>query len=324
MSRTIRRRRRPVESAGLQAVDDTLPAVWVSGQRQPSGAPHLSVRDRGFALADGVFETMRVQSGKIFRFDRHLARLLHALGVLDIAAPPELGDWVLDAVAAAGRVDASLRLTVTRGLGDGSLVPSSEMRPTVVVTVSARPAFPLAVYETGLIAHVASGRRNERSMTGGLKTLAYTDAIAGLIEAKRAGAEEALFLDTEGHCSEAASSNLFAWTGRSLLTPPLTCGALPGITRATVLELANALGVASAEQAFGLDELLNAEEAFLTSSLRGLAPLVGIGAHPIGSGAPGVFTRRLADAYTAAVAHECGASVAPAGRAAERARASQR
>ena len=169
------------------------------------------------------------------------------------------------------------------------------------------PVFPAAVYDIGLTAHVASGRRNERAMTAGLKTLAYTDAVAALLEARRAGADEALFLDTEGHCSEATSSNLFAWTGTTLVTPPVSCGALPGITRAAVLELASALGVPRAERVIGLDELLSAKEAFLTSSLRGLAPLVRVDAHPIGRGMPGAMTRQLAEAYAALVARECGA-----------------
>ena len=119
-------------------------------------------------------------------------------------------------------------------------------RPTVIVAVNPLPVFPAAIYDAGLTAHVASGRRNERAMTAGLKTLAYTDAVAALLEARRAGADEALFLDTEGHCSEATSSNLFVVDRRrTLVTPPVSCGALPGITRAAVLELARALGMPS-------------------------------------------------------------------------------
>ena len=136
-------------------------------------------------------------------------------------------------------------------------------------------------------------------MTAGLKTLAYVDAVAGLLEARRAGADEALFLDTEGHCSEATASNLFIWTGAELVTPPLSCGVLPGITREAVLELATLRGTRqSAERAFGLDELLAADEAFLTSSLRGVAPLVRVGARadwprPPGRTGPGQLgTRR--------------------------------
>ena len=115
-----------------------------------------------------------------------------------------------------------------------------------------------------------------------------------------------IFLDTEGHCSEATSSNLFALIDGTLVTPPVTCGALPGITREAVLELASALGVEAAERPFRLTELVGADEAFLTSSLRRIAPLVRVGDRAIGNGRPGDLTRRCADAYLALVRAECG------------------
>jgi branched-chain amino acid aminotransferase len=168
------------------------------------------------------------------------------------------------------------------------------------------PEFPAAIYEQGLVARVASGRRNERAMTAGLKTTGYVDNVAALLEARRSGVDEAIFLDTDGHCSEATSSNLFVWTGHELLTPPPSCGALPGITRAAVLELAASMGIPAAEQAFDLEALYAADEAFLTSSLRGIAPLVKVDTHAIAAGVPGAITRRMADAYAALVAKECG------------------
>jgi branched-chain amino acid aminotransferase len=143
-------------------------------------------------------------------------------------------------------------------------------------------------------------------MSAGLKTLAYTDAVLALLAAQRAGADEALFLDTEGHCSEATSSNLFIWTGTLLQTPPIGCAALPGITRAAVLELARAQGLAVAERALTPDDLYAAQEAFLTSSLRGIAPLVRVNQRAIGAGAPGETTRRIRAAYSDLVARECG------------------
>lgn len=290
------------------------PALWVNGERQSAGAAHVSGFDRGLLLADGVFETMRVHGGTVFRLDRHLARLAGALDALDIAPVPEARDVVLGAVDDAGASDAAVRLTVTRGAGGGVAPPARPSRPTVVVAVQPLPDFPPRLYAEGLTAHVASGRRNERAMTAGLKTLAYTDAVMAMIEARRAGADEALFLDTDGHCSEATASNLFAVVGGALLTPPLTCGALPGVTRAGVLELADSFGIAVAERAFGLDELLAADEALLTSSLRELAPLVRVEGQPIGPGVPGPVTRALADAFAALVRREAGRHPA-AGRA---------
>ena len=281
-------------------------SVWINGERQADDRPHVSAHDRGLTLADGVFETMRARGGTIFRLGRHLARLERSLAVLEIPLPPELREWVSDAARTAGD-DASIRLTVTRGAGPAGVAPPAAPQPTVIVSVGPIPSFPSTLYSDGLSAYVVSGRRNEYAMTAGLKTLAYVDSVAGLLEARRAGADEALFLDTEGHCSEASSSNLFIATGTDLATPPLSCGVLPGITRETVIELARAEGMAVAERAIGLHEVRAAKEAFLTSSLRGIAPLVRIGGTPIGRATPGELTRRLTAAYLALVDRECGA-----------------
>jgi branched-chain amino acid aminotransferase len=283
------------------------PVVWVNGDRQPPSGPHVSAFDRGLTLADGVFETMRIRDGAPFRLGSHLGRLSRGLAALEIAEPRELPDWVMAAVRAAKPRDAALRVTVTRGVGPAGVVPATErvVRPTTIVAVSDLPLFAPHIYERGLSAHVVSGRRNERAMTAGLKTLSYTDSVAALLEARRSGADEALFLDMADHCSEASASNLFALIGSTLVTPPLTCGALPGITRAALMELAAAQRITVSERPFGIDELVGASEAFLTSSLRGVAPLVRVGAQPLGDGQVGPITRCLMDAYDALVEREC-------------------
>jgi branched-chain amino acid aminotransferase len=280
-------------------------AVWINGERRDPAAPHVSSHDRGLTLGDGVFETMRVWNGQVFRLERHLARLAEALVVLRIPAPPDLRASVLRAVEDAGLEQGSVRLTVTRGAGPAGVAAPEDLVPTVIAAVGPMPVFASSIHESGLRAHVASGRRNERAMTAGLKTLAYVDAVVGLIEARRAGGDEALFLDTDDHLSEATASNLFVWTGEALLTPPLSCGALPGITRATVLELAGGLGLETFDRAFGMDVLADAREAFLTSSLRGIAPLVSVDGTAIDRGTPGAITRRIADAYASLVDREC-------------------
>jgi branched-chain amino acid aminotransferase len=288
-------------------VTGTHTIVWVDGKRLPPEGAHISARDRGFTLADGVFETMKARNGKVFHLDRHLKRIDGALRVLDIPPPSELREWVDSAIQAAHVPEASIRLTVSRGVAPGGVGVPADPVPTVVVTVAPPPAFGAAIYDTGLKAHVASGRRNEHSITAGLKTLAYTDSVAGLIEARKAGADDVLFLDTAGHCSEASASNLFAIVGGTLVTPPTTCAALPGITRAVVIGLAAELGLAAEERPFGLDELSAADEAFLTSSLRGIAPLVLVDGRAIGSGTPGAITRKVMTAYATLVDRECGA-----------------
>ena len=297
--------------ASRHTSDGVEPLVWINGERRPGGGTHVSAYDRGVTLADGVFETMRVRGVTAFRLDRHLARLHRGMAALEIPAPPELEAWLrvvvrADAAPPVRARDTSLRITVTRGVGPPGVGVPTLVVPTVIITLGPMPAFPASIYDNGLSAHVASGRRNEHAMTAGLKTLAYTDAVAGLMEARRAGADEALFLDTEGHCSEASASILFVWTGSALMTPPLSCGVLPGVTREAVLELARAEGLPVVERACRLEELLASEEIFLTSSLRGLAPVVRVGPQVIGRGTPGPVTRRLTAAYGALVDRECG------------------
>jgi branched-chain amino acid aminotransferase len=281
----------------------SLPYVLVNGSPD---TPAVSVRDRGFTLADGLFETMRVQNGAVFRLDHHLLRLAGGLAMLGIPASPHIREWILDAVARAGVASASVRLTVTRGPAAGGLLPPAEVTPTVVVTISQMPEVAAATYERGLTSRFAAGRRNEHSASAGVKTLAYTDNVLEYLAARRAGVDEAIFLDTAGHCSEATASNLFIWTGDDLVTPPVSCAALPGVTRRLVQELAATGGITWAERPIEPHELLAAQEAFLTSSLRGVAPLVSLQDQPLGSGRPGPLTRQLMEAHAAAIARECG------------------
>lgn len=282
----------------------SAPVLSINGELQPADDRHLSGLDRGVLLADGLFETMRGRRGRIFRLDRHMARLDAGLTAIGIPTPATLREWALAALAAAGHQDARIRLTITRGVGPPGLLPPDPVRPTVIIAVwpmadVAGPA-PAAVS-----LHVASGRRNERAMSAGLKTLSYTDGVLALIEAQRHGADDALFLDTDGHCSETTGANLFVAADGGLVTPPISCGALPGITRSVMFELADTLGIGCIERAFGLDDLRRAAEACVTNSTRGPVAVSRVGDHIIGSGTPGALTLRLAEAYRALVLREC-------------------
>jgi branched-chain amino acid aminotransferase len=276
-------------------------AIWINGEDQSAAMAHVSARDRGLTLSDGLFETMHARNGVIFRLDRHLDRLQYGLATLGIPVPGGLRAWV---ERAATVDDVSMRLTVTRGVGPAGLSPPDDVTPTVIITTAAFPAFPAETYTHGLSASVAAGRRNQRAMTAGLKTLAYADSIVALLEARRRGDDEALFLDTDDHLSEATASNIFAMVDGVLLTPPIACGALPGITREAVMEIAALRGVRVEERAFGVDVLRRATEAFLTSSLRKVAPLVRVDGLPIGAGVPGATTATIADAYATLVVRE--------------------
>jgi len=283
------------------------PMVWLNGRLCDERSPGLSPLDRGFTLADGLFETMRAGDGVVFRLDAHLARLRAGARRLALALPPDLEHTVLDALHAAhdaGIADATVRITVSRGPGIPGVAPPRDAHTTVVIAIAPLPAFPASLYTDGVSACIASGRRNERAMTAGLKTLAYTDNIAALMEAVHADADDALFLDTEGHLCEATSSNVVLYVDDGLVTPAASCGALPGITCAALLELARHLGIAAEERVVTTEDLARAEEAFLTSSVREIVPLVRVNGTNVGRGVPGPMTSRLRSAYAELVESE--------------------
>lgn len=280
---------------------------WLNGVQRSIEDPLLSPLDRGFTLADGLFETMRASNGVVFRLDAHLDRLCAGARLLEIPLPPGLRDHVAAAVRiafASGYAHASVRLTVTRGPAPPGLAPPPHPAPTFALAVT---PLGLPTSPRPLVAAMASARRNEYAFTSGIKTLAYTESVLALAQAKSAGADEAIFLDTAGHVSEATASNIFAILDGTLVTPPLSCGVLPGITRATVLDLAHALRVPSTEREIAEPELAAATEIFLTSSIREIAPLVRIATTAIGGGRAGAVTQQVIAAYAALVRDECGA-----------------
>jgi branched-chain amino acid aminotransferase len=282
-------------------------AVWVNGALVPPGEPILAADDRGFTLGDGLFETMRAYGGRVFRLRAHLERLRSSAARLGIPVPPDLEDAVRATLAASGLDSAAVRLTLTRGPGGDGLALPEPARPTVVITV--RPYAPAERwYVDGARAVFSRGRLNEHALTAGMKRLGYLDQVTAQAEARAAGADEALFLDTAGHLAEGAASNLFLVAGGTLWTPPLSCGVLPGITRSVVIELAEAAGIPVREEPLAPGALRDASEAFLTSSLREVVPIVAIGGDPVGNGRPGPLTLRLLELYRRQVCtdHETG------------------
>jgi len=295
-------------ATGRMPLTSATPIVWVNGSQVDAGVPHLSALDRGFTLGDGLFETLRLYGRRLFRLDQHLMRLqvgCHALGIPMPASLSEMMLSVVHAGARAGYANATVRLTVTRGVGPRGVAPPPSPEPTVVIVMHPLTGSNGVVYERGITARIAAGRRNDRSATAGLKTLAYVDAVLALAQARAAGADDALFLDTRDHLAEATSSNLFLVVGDTLCTPPLSCGVLPGITRAAILECARELGVGTAERELSLEDLARSHEAFLTSSVRELVPLVRVEDRAVANGAPGPLTRRCMDAYANLVRREC-------------------
>ena len=277
--------------------------MWVNGKQVDPAAPHISGLDRGFNRADGLFETMRSYGGHVAFLDRHMRRLANGAKALGLDLP-DLSEQVRTGARVAtekGWGDSAVRLTVSRGVGDLGLPPTPGVAPTAVVIASPMPPTPPGMYDKGISVQIAKGRRNEYSVTSGLKTLAYAEAVIALTAAHAAGFDDALFLDIEGHVAEGPISNVMFVKGRKLITPPLSCGILPGITRAVTMELATEHGLTVEERPVERQEIESADEMFYTSSLRELYPIVKVDDTTIGAGRPGPIYKQLHEAYAAGV-----------------------
>ena len=276
--------------------------IYLNGKLIPDGEVCISPSDRGLLLGDGLFETMRAYKGDIFRVGAHLKRLMAGAEILGIGVPVDEEDLLralsrtLEANGLA-QSDASLRLTLTRGTGPRGLIPSPDAQSTLLIT-----AIDLSTdTPSQVIAIIANLRRNEHSPLANLKTLNYLDNVLARKEAIEIGADEALLLNTAGNLAEASAANLFAVFDGVLHTPPLGDGALPGITRAVVLELAWGLGIPVMEVSLAPGQLFTAQEAFLTNSLIEIQPLAMVNGRRIGGGEAGEMTRCLQSAYRKSV-----------------------
>jgi branched-chain amino acid aminotransferase len=295
--------------------------VWVDGRLLPADGAHLSVFDRGFQLGDGVFETLRVRSSHPTELAEHAARLRRSATGLDIALPADLEAQLASAIAdllAANGLDgpdgdASVRITVSRGLYRGrGLLPPDEVVPATI-TIQAWPVVPApaAHLERGLHLVASTVRRDPENPLVALKTTSRADYVYARLEARRAGADDALFLTTNGYLSEGTTANIFlvraaAADGLELATPSLDCAILPGTTRSWLLGWAARVGLQPVEARLTRDDLAGADEAFLSSSVAGVLPVTAFEGKPIGTGTPGPWTRRARTDREAMIRGEAG------------------
>jgi branched-chain amino acid aminotransferase len=288
--------------------------VWIDGQLVAADAAHVSAFDRGFQLGDGVFETLRARAGHPTELEEHVARLERSAVGLAIGLPADIGPMLAAGIGAllvaedldGPSGDASVRITVSRGVffGRGLLPPDEHPAPTIVIQAWSVPPVPPGHLEQGLHLASSSVRRDPENPLSALKTTSRADYVYARVEARTAGADDALFLTTDGYLSEATSANLFLVRGDELATPSLACAILPGTTRSWILRWAEGVGLRTSEAWLTTRDLAEADEAFLSSSVAGILPVTRFDGATIGSGTPGRWTLRARTDREAFIAGE--------------------
>ncbi len=237
----------------------------------------VSVYDHGFLYGDGIFETLRVYAGRIFRLEAHLARLRASAAKIALPLPWDdagLRETLQACLTVNGCDEAVLRLTVSRGPGPPGLDPVLCPTPTLVVLTRPFDGYPESMYREGISGALVSVRKPPADVLDpAIKSANYLNNILARIEAKQAGADEAILLNGDGFLAEGSVSNLFFFKDETLFTPSVASGILNGITRQVVLETARAEGIPVAEDLLRPEALLNADEAFLTNTTYEVMPL---------------------------------------------------
>jgi branched-chain amino acid aminotransferase group I len=279
--------------------------IYLNGTFISRDQARISPLDYGFLYGFGLFETMRAYDGSIFRIESHLKRLENAAGILGLQIDvPELQGAVRDTLFANQLQNARIRITISAGEGEMVPDPATCTNPVIMITAGHYQPYSEQVYNRGFSASVSSICRNSRSPLAGLKTTNYLESLLARREARSSGYDEAILLNEKGLLAEASMSNIFIVSEGVLRTPGKESGILPGITRDIVLKMALRLGIVIAEQDIGLDELLHAEEVFITNSLIELMPVTGIDKKPVGNGMPGPVSQKMMEAYRSLVLSE--------------------
>ncbi|MGD1276378.1 MAG: aminotransferase class IV [Tepidisphaeraceae bacterium] len=292
--------------------------LWLNGGFAEESTASIPLRDTGLLHAAGVFTTLRADRGNVFRLDQHLQRLRHSCEALFI--PLQYSDDVLrQAVREILRrnqlADARLRLTVTRGAARHDPVHGLRLEPTVFLTATHLEPYPGEYYEKGMTVIVLDEQKlNPYDIQAGHKTLNYFSRLSALRAANSRGAGEALWFNVHNYLESGSISNVFVVKDKKLLTPPTPAdlndpavaaktpypksAALPGVTRQAMLELAAAAQVEVQIRALSINDLLDADECFLTNSIMRLMPVCRIERRALGQDKPGEITRKLTDAFS--------------------------
>ena len=269
--------------------------IYLNGELVNKEDAMVSVFDHGLLYGDGVFEGIRLYDGCVFKLDEHLERLEYSAKAILLDLPlsrKEIADAVCQTCRANNLSNGYVRLVVTRGVGHLGLTPDGCGPSSVIIIADDIQLYPEELYEKGLkIISVPTRRINSSALPPAVKSLNYLNNILAKVEAKKVGFQEALMLNDKGEIAECTGDNVFVVSKGVLYTPPLDAGSLRGITRATVMDIAEDLKVPCLEQALTRYDLWTAEECFLTGTAAEVIPCVEVDHRTVGDGEPGAVTK---------------------------------
>lgn len=275
--------------------------IYLDGKFVDSAEAKVSVFDHGLLYGDGVFEGIRLYGGNIFRLEEHLERLEYSAKAIMLDLPlsrAELSAATCETCRQNGLTDAYIRLVVTRGVGDLGLAPWLCPKPSIFIIASKISLYPKEHYENGLaIVTVPTRRINPSALPPTIKSLNYLNNILGKIEARQFGALEAIMLNDQGYVAECTADNIFIVHKREIITPAASQGALKGVTRSTIFDVARDLGIPIREGNLTRYDVWVADECFLTGSGAEVIPTVKLDGRVIGSGKPGPVTQQVLAAF---------------------------
>ena len=271
--------------------------IYINGEFYKKEDAKISVYDHGLLYGDGVFEGIRIYRNKIFRLKEHIERLFMSARAIKLSIPldfDEMEKAVNDTVKLSKKEDGYIRLVVTRGEGSLGIDPAKCKKATVIIIVDDIQLYPAEYYKKGIKIITASSRRiSPDSLDPRIKSLNYLNNIMAKIEANNSGCHEAVMLNREGYVTECTADNIFIVRHDTLLTPLGSKGALNGITKNAVIQIAQKKGINTQEAEITQYDLYNGDECFLTGTGAELIPVVEIDGRVIGNGKPGKITKKL-------------------------------
>ena len=282
--------------------------IWIDGELKSRDQATVSVFDHGLLYGDGVFEGLRIYERRIFRLEQHLDRLYDSAKAIALDIPlgrPAMIEALRATVKANQKENGYIRLVVTRGVGDLGVDPTKCPNPSVIIIATDIQVYPAALYAKGVKVITSATRQvSHEAFDARVKSLNYLKNVLAKIDANRAGAHEAIMLNGDGFVGECTADNLFVVKHGTLLTPSPQDGALQGVTRETILELAGEARIPGREARLTRYDVYTADECFLTGTGAEVMPIAEVDGRRIGSVTPGPLTKRLLDAFHALVRRE--------------------